>query len=72
MHLSDTSEEAIRELRKEQPWSKIFGVTGGMKGLLGIRQRELDTIYWAGTIGPKEAESMLKKTGEIYTINKNL
>lgn len=32
IHLSDTSEEAVSELRKEQPWSKIFGVSGGGPG----------------------------------------
>ena len=29
IHLSDTSEEAIEELRKAQHWCKIFGIFGG-------------------------------------------
>lgn len=28
IHLSDVSEEAINELKNDQPWSKIFGILG--------------------------------------------
>ena len=32
IHPSDTSEEALIDLRKEQPWSHVFCITGLYKG----------------------------------------
>jgi len=61
IHLSNTSEEALRELREEQPWSRIFGISGAG---IDINLKYLDTIYYI--MGLEDAKSIIRKTREIY------
>lgn len=60
LHLSNTTEESIRKLRKEQPWCKIFGMTGGdrIENLLDRTFYILDDI---------EVKYILEETKKIYT-----
>lgn len=68
IHLSNTSEEAIMELREEQPWSKIFGLSGeSIWQALSILQKDLDGLY--RIIDSEEARTMLIKTREIYSVS---
>jgi hypothetical protein len=59
IHLSDTSEGAIRNLREGQSWSKIFGISGS-----GINQEYLEDMYY--TPNPKDATSIVRKIRGIY------
>ena len=61
IHLSNTSEEAVRELREEQPWSKIFGIFGGG---ISINPEYLDSTYYI--IDSGDAKSIVRRTREIY------
>ena len=49
LHLSDTSEEAITELRKDQPWSWIYGISGAVTSepekITESLEDNLDKIY---------------------------
>lgn len=61
IHLSDTTERDIQALKQDQPWSKIFGLTGcGSE----IRVDSVDGIYYL--VGLEEAAEILKEVCEIY------
>ncbi|MCL5795731.1 MAG: hypothetical protein M1338_05265 [Patescibacteria group bacterium] len=44
VHVSDTSLEAMEEIKRLQPWCKVVGITGGVS--LSNRPAFVDGWYW--------------------------
>jgi hypothetical protein len=63
IHLSDTEQESIEELKERQPWSKIYGLNGG--GQSTIYQACFDAVYHHLSL--LDAQNIVKQTKEIYS-----
>jgi len=64
LHLSNTFDRDIENLREEQPWSKVFGISGDLtkaKTSVGY----LDRIFYV--VGERDLDDILDKTKSIFS-----
>jgi hypothetical protein len=66
LHASDTTEEAIAELKREQPWSMLFGLLGGTDYDRRLIDSKLLDRHFFETLTKEKCEIVLREAKDFY------